>query len=72
MQREITNGHLGERYMSTRVMPEEDIGRLIILSTKQPPPLLTLDLRNNNLSQLPSNFTKLSTIQPPLQCLDIA
>ncbi len=52
----------------TGVMPEEDIERLIILSTKQQlPPLLKLDLGSNNLSQLPSNFTKLSTIQPPLQ-----
>ncbi len=66
---EITNGDLRRRYKSTGVMPEEDIDQLLILSTKQPPPLLELDLGYNNLSQLPSNFTKLSTIQPPLQAL---
>ncbi len=69
---EITNGDLWQRYKSTGVMPEEDIERLIILSTKQPPPLLKLELGYNNLSQLPSNFTKLSTIQPPLQELNLS
>ncbi len=61
-------------------MPEEDIDGFLTLSNQQrigedspPPLLLTLDLRENNLSRLPSNFTKLSTLLLlPLQELNIS
>ncbi len=69
MQR-ITSGRLVGVYESTGIMPKEDIDRLIALSTSlatTEKPLITLNLGDNNLSRLPSNFTKLSTLQPPIQ-----
>ncbi len=73
MQR-ITSGRLVGVYESTGIMPEEDVEHLLALSTTlatTKKPLLSLILGDNNLSRLPSNFTKLSTLQPPLQELSL-
>ncbi len=65
---DITNLNLYQRYKKSGRMPEEDIDQL----SKQQLRSGDLNLSSNNLSTLPNNFSKLSTLQPPLQTLELS